>query len=82
MRDKHNGDFVRTVDVLAADDFNKVGSAAASWARQRAKAMQLYGHAVRRELVLMLEWVDPPPAPKSAAPARSQRAAHTAKRRK
>jgi hypothetical protein len=82
VRDKQNGDFVRTVDVLTADDFGKVGAAAASWARQRAKGVQLYGSPVRRELVLQLEWVAADQ--RAAAPANGRKAlpAKPKKRRK
>jgi hypothetical protein len=82
VRDKQNGDFLRTVDVLTADDFGKVGAAAASWARQRAKGVQLYGSPVRRELVLQLEWVQPAP-PNGPRPApRAHRPEPKSKRRK
>lgn len=57
VRSKHGDDFIRTVDVLTAKDFDKVGTAAASWARSRSKSVQLYGPPVRRELSLQLEWV-------------------------
>jgi len=82
VRDKQNGDFIRTVDVLTADDFGKVGSAAASWARQRAKGAQLFGQPVRRELVLLLEWVPPaPPVTNHQSPVTARKRA-TPKRRK
>jgi hypothetical protein len=68
VRGKHGNDFVRTIDVHSAKDFDKVGTAAGSWAKRMAKGMQLYGPSTRRELSLHLEWVEPAPA--NGAPAK------------
>jgi hypothetical protein len=59
VRDKYGDDFIREIDVLSAKDFDKVGSAASSWAKRRAKGMQLYGHGVRHDMTLQLEWLEP-----------------------
>ncbi len=82
VRDKYGDDFIRTVDVLSKKDFDKVGSAAASWAKQRARGVQLYGGTVRRELLLLLEWVTDDQRAAAPATGRKSLPTHLKKRRK
>ena len=82
VRDSQGNDFIRTVDVQSAKDFDKVGSAASSWAKRLAKGMQLYGRTAVHRMVLVLDWVpDAPPVNGHKPPAAVGKRAH-AKRRK
>jgi hypothetical protein len=62
VRDKHGDDFVRTIDLLAYKDYDKVAHAAAAWARSRVRAMGAYAPTTRAEMTLQLEWLEPTPA--------------------